>query len=29
MDNMRISGTEPYSAILSQTMWFENMKSDA
>ena len=26
---MRISGTEPSSVILSQTMFFEKLKSDA
>ena len=29
MDHMRISGTEPSSVILSQTMNFEKVKSDA
>ena len=28
MDHMRISGTEPSSVILSQTMKFKNLKSD-
>ena len=28
MDHMRISGTEPSSAILSQTMQFKKLKSD-
>ena len=28
MDHMRISGTEPSSVILSQTMKFKNMKRD-
>ena len=29
MDHMRISGTEPSSVILSQTMKFKRLKSDA
>ena len=29
MDNMRISGTEPSSVILSQTKLYRKMKSDA
>ena len=29
MDHMRISGTEPSSVILSQTMYFEKSKRDA
>ena len=29
MDNMRISGTEPSSVILSQTKTFKKLKSDA
>ena len=28
MDHMRISGTEPSSVILSQTMKFKKLKSD-
>ena len=28
MDHMRISGTEPSSLILSQTMNFKKVKSD-
>ena len=28
MDHMRISGTEPSSLILSQTMKFKKLKSD-
>ena len=28
MDQMRISGTEPSSVILSQTMKFKKLKSD-
>ena len=28
MDHMRISGTEPSSVILSQTMIFKNLKGD-
>ena len=28
MDNMRISGTEPSSVILSQTKLFKKLKSD-
>ena len=29
MDNMRISGTEPSSVILSKTKYFKRLKNDA
>ena len=29
MDNMRISGIKPSSVILSQTKWFQKLRSDA